>query len=95
MVVTSVRLRLIPPGPKRVRAVGCLILDSCFQIEHVHVVQKPDGSLLVAMPSRYEGFDYHDVAHPITASFRAELNSAVLKEYARLTKGPGPVKVSP
>ncbi len=95
MIVTSVRLRLLPPGPRRVRAVGCLVLDKCFQVEHVHVVQRPDGSFLVAMPSRYEGFEYHDVAHPITASFREELNKAVMKEYENLTKGQGPVKVSP
>lgn len=95
VTVTSVRLRLLPNSPRRVRAVGCLVLDACFQVEHVHVVQRPDGSLLVAMPSRYEGFDYHDVAHPITAAFRAELNEAVMKEYISLTKQPGHVKVSP
>jgi len=86
VIVTSVRLRLFSGNLRRVRAVGSLVLDRVFQVEHIHVVQRPDGSLLVAMPSRYEAGNYHDVAHPITAEFRAELDKAVLDEYSRLTK---------
>ncbi len=95
MTVTSVRLRLFGGNLRRVRAVGSLVLDRCFQIEHIHVVERPDGSLLVAMPSRYEAGAYHDVAHPITGAFRAELDQAVLGEYIRLTKTLRPVMVSP
>lgn len=95
MIVTSVRLRLFPDNLRRVRAVGSLVLDKCFQVEHVHVIAREDGSLLVAMPSRYESGDYHDVAHPITAAFRAVLDRAVMDEYASLTKAPRPVIVSP
>lgn len=95
MTVTSVRLRLVPPAPRRVRAVGSIVLDACFQIEHIHVVARPDGTLLVAMPSRQQGYAYHDVAHPITPAFRAEINRAVLAEYTRLTNAVGPVNLSP
>lgn len=94
MIVTSVRLRLFPATLRRVRAVGSLVLDKCFQIEHVHVVERPDGTLLVAMPSRYEDGNYHDVAHPITGEFRAALDRAVMQEYERLTKPSRPVNVS-
>lgn len=95
MIVTSVRLRLFDGNLRRVRAVGSLVLDRCFQIEHIHVVERPDGTLLVAMPSRYESGSYHDVAHPITGAFRAELDRAVMDEYTRLTKPSRPVTVSP
>ncbi len=95
MIVTSVRLRLFPGNLRRVRAVGSLVFDKVFQIEHVHVVQREDGTLLVAMPSRFEAGAYHDVAHPINAAFRAALDQAVLDEYARLTKSSRPVMVSP
>ncbi len=95
MIVTSVRLRLFPGNPRRVRAVGSLVLDECFQIEHVHVVQREDGTLLVAMPSRYENGIYHDVAHPISAAFRSALDHAVLSEFERLTNSTRPVIVSP
>lgn len=94
MTVTSVRLRLFGANLRRVRAVGSLVLDKCFQVEHVHVIERSDGTILVAMPSRYESGDYHDVAHPITAAFRAELDQAVLAEYDRLTKSSRPVTVS-
>lgn len=86
LIVTSVRLRLFPANLRRVRAVGSLVFDRCFQIEHIHVVQREDGTLLVAMPSRYEADSYHDVAHPITAGFRREVDVAVLEEYARLVR---------
>lgn len=95
MVVTSVRLRLFPDNTRRVRAVGSLVLNRCFQIEHVHVIQREDGSLLVAMPSRFEAGTYHDIAHPITGKCRSELNRAVLDEYEVLTKSARPVIVSP
>lgn len=95
VIVTSVRLRLFPNNLRRVRAGGSLVLDQCFQIEHVHVVAREDGSLLVAMPARYEMGSYHDVAHPITGAFRAALDRAVLAEYVRLTKAAAPVTVSP
>lgn len=95
MIVTSVRLRLFPGNLRRVRAVGSLVFDKCFQIEHVHVVQREDGTLLVAMPSRFEAGTYHDVAHPISAEFRAALDQAVLGEYDRLTKTSRPVIVLP
>ncbi len=95
MIVTSVRLRLFAGNLRRVRAVGSLVLDKCFQVEHIHVVERPDGTLLVAMPSRYESGEYHDVAHPISAAFRADLDRAVMEEYTRLTKSTRPVIVSP
>ena len=81
IVVTSVRLRLFPSGPRRVRAVGSIIIFGCFQIEHVHVVEREDGTLIVAMPSRFEMGKYHDVAHPITVESRAEIDRKVMEKY--------------
>ena len=96
MIVTSIHLRIFPVGRRRVRAVGSIVLDQCFQIEHIHVVEREDGTLLVAMPSRYEFGRYHDVAHPITSEFRSAINRAVLEEYTKgLTQTSVSAKVSP
>jgi stage V sporulation protein G len=84
IVVTSVRLRLFPSGPRKVRAVGSVVLGNCFQIEHVHIVEREDGTLIVAMPSKYEMGKYHDVAHPITVEFRATIDRAVMDKYQSL-----------
>ncbi len=81
IVVTSVRLRLFPSGPRKVRAVGSIVLGGCFQIEHVHIVEREDGTLIVAMPSKYEMGKYHDVAHPITVEFRSAIDRAVMAKY--------------
>jgi DNA-binding cell septation regulator SpoVG len=96
MIVTRVRLRLFPDPQSRIKAVGCLVLDECFQIEHVHVVENEQGKLIVAMPTQYESGVYHDVAHPITGAFRFEMNRAVLSEYRRLlTKSTDSVIIRP
>jgi stage V sporulation protein G len=106
LIVTSVRLRILCTA-RRVKAVGSVVLDNCFQVEHIHVVEHDDGHLIVAMPSKYEDGRYHDVAHPITPQFRETMNRAVLTEYRKkagpvngaasdsvLTNPPGSVTVS-
>jgi stage V sporulation protein G len=95
IVVTSVRLRLFPTGPRKVRAVGSIVLGGCFQIEHVHIVEREDGTLIVAMPSKYEMGKYHDVAHPITSEFRSAIDRAVMDKFEGLTKTNSHAKVSP
>jgi stage V sporulation protein G len=86
MKVTFVHLRIFPPDRKRVKAVGSMVIDGEFQVEHIHVIQHDDGDLRVGMPARYENDSWHDYAHPITKRFREEVNKAVIGEYNRLTK---------
>ena len=81
MIVTSVRLRLFRSGAVRVKAVGSIVLDQCFQIEHIHVVERENGTYLVAMPSRYESGKWHDDAHPVTPDLRQNINNSVMSQY--------------
>lgn len=87
MKVTHVHLRidLQHREGSRLRAMGSVTLDGVFQIEYVKVVQRTDGTFLVAMPSRL-GTDgsHHDVAHPVNKTLREHINDAVMSEYNRL-----------
>jgi stage V sporulation protein G len=87
MIVTSVRLRIIR-GDKRVKAVGSIVLDRCFQIEYIHVIEKEDGTLVIAMPSKWEKVkgQFQDIAHPITSNFRSEMDRVVLEGYRKASE---------
>ena len=86
LIITSVRLRLFErgQGPRGALAVGSIRFDGGWQIEHVQVIEKENGSLLVVMPTRYEKGRYHDVVHPITEQARQHVNREVLLAYARV-----------
>ncbi|HHW44173.1 MAG: septation regulator SpoVG [Thermoanaerobacteraceae bacterium] len=82
MVVTDVRVRkVLPEG--RMKAIVSVTLDDMFVIHDVKVVEGNNG-LFVAMPSRKtpDG-EFRDIAHPINATAREIIQSAVLQAYAQ------------
>ena len=82
MVITDVRLRRIV-GDERVRAIASITIDDAFAVHDLRVVEGEKG-LFVSMPSRRRvSGDYYDVAHPVTAEARQQLQQAVLEAYAR------------
>ncbi len=99
MIVTRVIIRLTDPRdpfyPKGVRAFADIIFDECFQVEGIRLVQKYDGSLHVAMPSRLVREKYHDVAHPITSVARRDIDRSVLDKYRALTTAGKGATISP
>lgn len=80
--ITRVQLNMVA-GNGPTRAVGSVTLGEAFVVHGIRVVQSSNG-LFVAMPQRKDGEQFRDVAHPITAEFRARLGSAVLEEYQKV-----------
>ena len=80
MDITDVRVRKVNQEGK-MKAVVSVTFDNAFVVHDVKVVEGNNG-LFVAMPSRKtpEG-EYRDIAHPISASAREVIQSAVLKAY--------------
>lgn len=80
MRITDVKIRKVfSEGP--MLAIASVTLEDVFVIHDVKVIFANDRHFIV-MPSRKNGDgSYRDIAHPITASFRAELESAVLSAY--------------
>ena len=82
MTITGVAVRrTFPEGI--LRAVVSVTFDDVFVVHDVKVLLVGDRTL-VAMPNRKNADgSYRDVAHPIQAAFRQELEAAVLDAYEK------------
>lgn len=85
MKVTDVRVRKITNEGK-MRAVVSITLDNEFVVHDIKVIEGEKG-LFIAMPSK-KGNDgeYRDVAHPISATTRAEIQRLILEKYEEALK---------
>ena len=81
MKITDIRIRLIPNGDSKLKAVATITIDNCFVVHDIKVLEGNQG-YFVSMPSRKtpEG-EYKDVAHPINTPTREEINKLVLAQY--------------
>lgn len=65
------------------RATAVVILDDCFMIHNVKVVDTGNGPF-VSMPS-FKGRDgqWRSICHPMTNEFRQEIQKKVLEAYQK------------
>ena len=82
MQITDIKVRkLMQEG--RLRAVVSVTIGDELAIHDIKVIEGPQR-LFVAMPSRREaGGVFRDIAHPISAAARRQLEDAVLAAYRR------------
>ncbi len=80
MKITDVRVRRIAQSGK-MKAIVSITLDSEFVVHDIKVIEGEKG-LFIAMPSRKtaEG-EYRDIAHPIHAEARRQVEEAILAKY--------------
>ena len=80
MQITDIKIRkFFDEGP--MKAVVSVTFDNCLAVHDVKVIYARDRYFIV-MPSRKNpDGTYRDIVHPINASFRATLESAVLAAY--------------
>ena len=58
--------------------------DDCFVVRGMKIIKGATG-YFISMPSRkMSDGSYRDIAHPITNSFRAKIESEILREYKRV-----------
>lgn len=80
MQVTDVRVRKVNQDGK-MKAVCSVTFDDAFVVHDIKVVEGQNG-LFVAMPSRRTpSGEFRDIAHPISAAARQQIQEAVLKAY--------------
>lgn len=86
MKINDIRIRLINKSESKLKAVASIVIDDCFVIHDIKVLEGNQGNF-VAMPSRKtpDG-QYKDVAHPLNTPTREALNNAVLEEYEKVLK---------
>ena len=80
MQITNVKIRRLYQD-QRLKALVSVTLDGVLAIHDIKVIQGPER-LFVAMPSRRdEGGAFRDIAHPITAQARSQLEGQILQAY--------------
>ena len=82
MQITDIKIRkLFEEGPGPLRAVASVTFDDALAVHDIKVIFARERYFIV-MPSRQNpDGTYRDIVHPINASFRATLESAVLAAY--------------
>lgn len=85
MKITKVSVRKVEKGNPKMKGTAYVEVDNCFAIEHIRIIERADGTLFAAMPSK-KGSDgeYHDSCHPINEETRNMFNEAVIEEYNRV-----------
>ena len=80
MEITDVKIRkLFDEGP--MKAIASVTLDNQLAVHDIKVISARE-KLFIVMPSRKNPDDtFRDIVHPINASFRASLESAVLTAF--------------
>lgn len=88
MKINDIRIRLINKEDSKLKAVASIVVDDCFVIHDIKVLEGNQG-YFVAMPSRKtpDG-QYKDVAHPLNTPTREELNKTVLAAFEEAKNAP-------
>jgi len=82
MEITQVKV--FPVAEEKLRAFVSIVLDGCFMINDIKIIQGKDG-LFLSMPSRRKKSGaFKDVAHPLNNETRRLLEERVLCEYRQL-----------
>lgn len=82
MKVTEVRINAAKGG--RVRAFASIVIDDCFIVNDLRVLEGREGQVFVTMPARKSrNGQMRDIAHPLNGETRQEIEDQVLAEYER------------
>jgi stage V sporulation protein G len=82
MNVTEVRIS--PAKGGKVRAFASIVIDDCFIVNDLRVLEGREGQLFVTMPARKSrNGQMRDIAHPINTPTRQEIEERVLAEFQR------------
>ena len=82
MKVTEVRIS--PAKGGKIRAFASIVIDDCFIVNDLRVLQGREGQHFVTMPARKaRNGQLRDIAHPLNSETRREVEECVLEEFNR------------
>ena len=85
MNITDVRV--FPVDEDKLKAYVTITLDDCFVVRDLKVIHGASG-LFIAMPAkRRKDGTYKDIAHPLNADTRTQMERIILDAYARQVGG--------
>jgi stage V sporulation protein G len=80
MKVTEVRIS--PAKGGKIRAFASIVLDDCFIVNDLRVIEGREKQLFVTMPGRKaRNGQMRDIAHPLNRETREAIDASVLEEY--------------
>lgn len=80
MEITEVRIS--PSKGGKVRAFASIVIDDCFIINDLRVMEGREGQLFVTMPARKSrNGQMRDIAHPLNSETRQQIEERVLEEF--------------
>jgi len=82
MEITQVKV--FPVEEERLKAYVSIVLDDCFLVSDLKVIQGPNG-VFVSMPSkRKKNGEFKDIAHPLNRETRERMERRILAEYEKV-----------
>ena len=86
MEITKVSVRKIESTNPKMKGTAYVEIDNCFAIENIRIIEKADGTLFAAMPSRKrQNGEFHDICHPINEATRKLFNETIIEEYNKIS----------
>jgi stage V sporulation protein G len=74
---------VFPVEEEKLKAYVSIVLDDCFLVSDLKVIQGPNG-LFISMPSkRKKNGEFKDVAHPLNRETREMMEKRILGEYQK------------
>jgi stage V sporulation protein G len=78
------QVKVFPVSEEKLKAYVSIVLDECFLVSDLKVIQGPNG-LFISMPSkRKKNGEFKDVAHPLNRETRELMEKRILEEYERV-----------
>ena len=88
------QVKVFPVAEEKLKAYVSIVLDDCFLVSDLKVIQGPNG-LFISMPSkRKKNGEFKDVAHPLNRETREMMERRILEEYVR-ARDAAPVSTTP
>jgi len=75
------QVKVFPVKEEKLKAYVSIVLDECFLVSDLKVIQGPNG-LFISMPSkRKKNGEFKDIAHPLNRETRERMERRILDEY--------------
>jgi stage V sporulation protein G len=82
--VTITQVKVFPVAEEKLKAYVSIVLDECFLVSDLKVIQGPNG-LFISMPSkRKKNGEFKDIAHPLNRETREVMEKRILAEYEKV-----------
>jgi len=81
MKITEVKI--YPANEGKLKGYATIVIDGCFIVRDLKIIKGEKG-LFVSMPSRRKkDGTFKDIAHPLNAETRQELENRIIEEYKK------------